>query len=357
MNQVAVSKEESLKKALEYYNVTGDMSKFDVAQKSYIISELCKIYKLSPVMRPFDIINFQKTSKDILYLTKSGCDQIANAQQLNRRVLEEVYDEKRKVVKIVVEVSDSEGRVETNVNFFPLSKYVLNSETKKAELVELEGSEYCLAMKKAYSGAMRRATLAFVGASNLQADEEVNYVEQPAAKEQKQEIVPALEEASIVESKKEVEPVVEGNAEQERSAVIAELIELDYAQIARDQIKAEYKTQKAFKEATGKSLEELAAHIKDGGNIKDIPVLDTDDMLFEEQEEEKDVEYIDITKAENKKLVLKYCDELYPAWRTDASKPIYKTITSAIKNTLNSDVNILLEKDSLKAYIDSHKSL
>ena len=194
-----------LQKGLEVFLTTGNMGLLKQEQQAFVIAKTCEKYGLESIMRPFEIITFQGISR--LYLSKNGCDQIANINELTRSIVSETYDERRQVMKVVADVTNGK-RKETGIAFLSMSKFVLNPITKKGEKQELEGDEYCNAMMKVYSKAIRRATLAFVGVPSYEGEEEgSSFVAIPQVEEVKvltelKAPTPAPAPAPIIEEKK-----------------------------------------------------------------------------------------------------------------------------------------------------------
>jgi len=169
MNELQTQAQVQLQKGLEVFLTTGNMGLLKQEQQAFVIAKTCEKYGLESIMRPFEIITFQGISR--LYLSKNGCDQIANINELTRSIVSETYDERRQVMKVAAEVTNGK-RKEIGIAFLSMTKFVLNPITKKGEKQELEGDEYCNAMMKVYSKAIRRATLAFVGVPSYEGEEE-----------------------------------------------------------------------------------------------------------------------------------------------------------------------------------------
>jgi len=134
------------------------------------------------------------------------------------------------------------------------------------------------------SSAKRRATLSFVGATIGIAEDTqqtlVPIIEAETKKEAEENILPQPKKEVPAEVKKEVP------AETKKEAVEELKLEVktDLKEIAKDLIKERWKTQKNFKESTGKKIEDLITYLE---NKKGDFIIEDD--FFAEKKESYDI--------------------------------------------------------------------
>jgi hypothetical protein len=134
----------------------GETGQLTIAEKSILLSKVCEEYGLNPVLVPFNFILFQ--GKERLYLTKVGCDSIANNKQLTRIITTRHYDIETNIYTVSAMVSDDKRKEEASA-----SVYCASYDAKKQAFSRLSGEALANAYLKTESKAKRRATLAFIG--------------------------------------------------------------------------------------------------------------------------------------------------------------------------------------------------
>ena len=343
-----------LEKAEKIYPLTGNLGLLDNEQKLHIIRKICSTYKLDALTRPIQVIRMGNT--EILYFTKHACDMIANRLKLTRNIISEELLNDGEVVKIVVKIEDETGRNETSVNFYPLSKFVFEKGVRKVEL--LRGSDWCDAMKKAYSGAMRRGTLAFIGyeetteISNEIVEEKKetivgNYIVPPSAPASTFAPAPAPAPAPEPEPEPTPEPT-SAPAPESKSEQKQEATNKSTRDLAKIEIKKRYTTIKNFTAQTGRTLEEVEKAV-DFGGLSIESVLDSIEKKKVESEQQEEVIYLDIENREHKSKLLDYIEEVYPNWSQDKNTELYKDIVAKVKNT--KEKKVIFDKETIINYL------
>jgi len=134
----------------------GETGHFSVGEKGKLLSFICDEYGLNPTFVPFNFIMFQ--GKERLYLTKVGCDAIANNKQLTRTITTRHYDADTNIYTVSAIVSDGVRKEEASASVF-----CAGFDNKKQAYVRMTGEALANAYLKTESKAKRRATLAFIG--------------------------------------------------------------------------------------------------------------------------------------------------------------------------------------------------
>ena len=105
---------------IKHYQRTGQVERLTDNDKDSLMSALCKRYELDPIMRPFQLINFNGQQK--FYMTASATNQIADQRDLSREITELSIDEDTMIAKITVKVS-SKTRVENTTTYKSLAAF------------------------------------------------------------------------------------------------------------------------------------------------------------------------------------------------------------------------------------------
>jgi hypothetical protein len=281
-----------MSKILDSYLVTGRLNGLQKEDAAEVYKQLCEAYNLDSRLRPFEVIEFQGSVK--LYFSKAGCDALAARNNLKRTIKEiTIDDDFQATCEVVVSNGDRE---ENDFSFRFLGKTIPCPETRKPKIVALQGKELALEKTKLISSAKRRATLSFVGATIGMAEdtqtsltpiieetkkEEADENILPTPKKEVKKEVPAEVKKETVEEVKKEAP-----AEVKKEAVEALKLEVktDLKEIAKDLIKERWKTQKNFKEETGKKIEDLITYLE---NKKGDLIIEDD--FFEEEKIKYDI--------------------------------------------------------------------
>jgi len=139
----------------EFLTSNGCTSHLNKQEKADLLKNICDNYGLNPALLPFNFIAFQNQEK--LYLTKNGCDQIANIRNLSRDIDAKDFDKDTLIYTITAKVSDS-SRSESATACVFCGKY-----NDRKEIVRMTGLELANKLMSVETKAKRRATLAFIG--------------------------------------------------------------------------------------------------------------------------------------------------------------------------------------------------
>src|SRR6056297_3475012 len=302
-----------MSKILETYLVTGRLNSLSKEEAAEVYKQLCEAYNLDARLRPFEVIEFQGSVK--LYFSKAGCDALAAKNNLKRTIKQiTIDDDFQATCEVVVSNSDRE---ENDFSYRFLGNTVPCPETRKPKIVALQGRELALEKTKLISSAKRRATLSFVGATigiaedtqqtlapiieaETKKETEENILPTPKKEvpaEVKKEVPPEVKKEVPAEVKKEVPPEVkkevppevkkEVPAEVKKEEAVSKLtleVKTDLKEIAKELIKERWKTQKNFKESTGKKIEDLITYLE---NKKGDFIIEDD--FFAEKKESYDI--------------------------------------------------------------------
>lgn len=148
--QVAVKKNEvvdlsSIGKLL----LKGDLSGLNEQEKMQYYINLCKSFKLNPLTKPFDYIQFK--GKEILYANKNATEQLRINNGIS--VYDVTTDVKGGIYMVTVKVKDKTGREDIGIG--------------AVSIEGLKGGELADAIMKAETKAKRRATLSIAGLGML----------------------------------------------------------------------------------------------------------------------------------------------------------------------------------------------
>src|SRR6056297_3348303 len=278
-----------MSKILETYLVTGRLNSLSKEEAAEVYKQLCEAYNLDARLRPFEVIEFQGSVK--LYFSKAGCDALAAKNNLKRTIKQiTIDDDFQATCEVVVSNSDRE---ENDFSYRFLGKTVPCPETRKPKIVALQGRELALEKTKLISSAKRRATLSFVGATIGIAEDTQQtlapIIEAETKKETEENILPTPKKEVPAETKKEAPAEVkkEVPAEVKKEEAVSKLtleIKTDLKEIAKELIKERWKTQKNFKEVTGKKIEDLITYLE---NKKGDFIIEDD--FFAEKKESYDI--------------------------------------------------------------------
>ena len=305
-------------KTLETFLTTGNMGLLKQDQQAFIIAKTCEQYGLQPIMRPFEILSFQGIQR--LYFTKNGCDQIANVKKLTRKIVHESYDNDRDVMKVIAEVTDGE-RTEMGIAFLSMSRFAIDAVSKKPERKRLEGDDYCNAMMKVYSKAMRRATLAFVGIPNYE-DYNDESVAIPAALTVEKDaplLISRIEKATSsekdvsIKTEKVAAAVEEEKEEKEEKEIAPEVEEKKVKAKAKVKVApAVKKTEKVEPKVEPKVVAEVETEKpKMASKIKEVAA----EVIEKDDSQEKRVLKIDIKERDSLMFLAECFTAINPAWK------------------------------------------
>ena len=129
--------------------VIGRYSKLEISEKREYYVECCKLFGVSPSLKPFDVINFN--GKEILYPNSACIRQIIVKNNLSVAIIREGKTED--LYKVTVEVKGVDGR--------------LTQEYAVVSISGCSGERLANRMMKCLTKAKRRAVLSHCGMPSM----------------------------------------------------------------------------------------------------------------------------------------------------------------------------------------------
>jgi hypothetical protein len=352
-NEITALKNEDV---LEYVR-TGDVSSMSPKQKNSIIVAMCEHLNISPALKPIDII--PQGGKEVLYVNSTGTSLIAQSKNLTRSLGELVFLGEGTIAMLKAKVSCGE-RYEEGYGVVTISKF------QGGKFVKQQGEELANTLMKLQTKAMRRATLAFVGASDLNLDHDI---ESKIKVTSEQEEVPSLVSTVTEKSKKIKEENVQ-DVEIQEPALVTDVEPKNVIEPKRSEDKKEKdvkeepkKTKKRAVRKTENKEEKIARgkEMLKENEQKSKKIKEEYSFDFEEEKSEEDVIEYDLFDARNKEHISLFIDIVNmitggPSWKQD------EKTTTFVKSELLPQLNkkeMFVEKgtkDVIQSFIDRVRS-
>ncbi len=151
----AIVKQDINEKALQDFYLNGDLSVFQDTDKVKMLKTLCLKYDLDPVLKPIDIIPFQK--KHVWYVNAKGVSMLAAKHVVSFTKIESSYDKETNLASYTVRATLPSGK------WIDAVAYVACVVTRNMKEVQATGQDLANIFMKVETKAKRRATADLVG--------------------------------------------------------------------------------------------------------------------------------------------------------------------------------------------------
>ena len=161
MTETAITKDmlpEGHDEMLSQIFLSGNLANLTQKQKWEYTASICQRIGVDPYTRPFRLLYNKRTQEEVLYATASCTDQLIRLHNISFKLSDPIIDEKRATVMFSCTAILPSGRNGNDFALIPLDYY---SAPKTLEW--LRGEDYCNAIMKCATKAVRRTVLKVVG--------------------------------------------------------------------------------------------------------------------------------------------------------------------------------------------------
>lgn len=188
--------------------LNGDIKKLNNIQRVEYYTMLCESLNLNPLTKPFDIIDFPKSNKTVLYPNKDCAEQLRKKDGVSIYKTEEVFDKDLGIIKIKAYAVNKYGTKDVAIASLPLIKQEKKWDTQKQRYIptgkdiQLNPQELSDALMKCDTKAKRRVTFSICGLG-MPHEEDFQYHDNEIDEDKTEVILEDVKQKAIEEKKVE----------------------------------------------------------------------------------------------------------------------------------------------------------
>lgn len=150
--------------AKDYQNIliNKDLASLPIDKQTSFMLQSCEHLGINPLVRPFEILKFQ--GKAVLYLTASGCENLASQFSISFKILKKEIDHVSGTASIEIEgtipaMNGKPERKDVSTAYITIGSHSLKDQT----FTTLKGLDFANAMMKLETKARRRLIIRMAG--------------------------------------------------------------------------------------------------------------------------------------------------------------------------------------------------